>query len=144
MKRATTTMLMTAAVRPISTESRPRDGPTVRSSMISTLAGRAPARRTMARSLASSLVRLPVMMERPLAILVWITGAEYTAPSRTMARRSPMCAPVMRRKSCTPSSVVSKLTIGCPRYSTLWPMSTSAIFTMLPVISGLRRTRYMR
>ena len=121
-----------AAVLPCSIESRPSEGPTVRSSMISTSAGSAPARSTMARSLASSWVPLPVMMPRPSLILLWMTGAEYTDSSRTMAMRSPMCAPVMRLKSRTPSSVVEKLTMGWPMYSTIWPMETKGVLNHVP------------
>ena len=46
---------------PFRMESAPRDGPTVRSSRIWTGAGRAPARSTIARSLASSAVKPPVI-----------------------------------------------------------------------------------
>ena len=66
------------------------------------------------------------MMPRPSLILLWMTGAEYTDSSRTMAMRSPTCEPVMRLKSRTPSSVVEKLTMGWPMYSTTWPMETKA------------------
>ena len=63
-------------IRPLWIESRPRDGPTVRSSMIFTGAGKAPARSTMARSLASWVVKEPVILALPPAIFSWITGAE--------------------------------------------------------------------
>ena len=56
---------MTLAHVPLSMESWPREGPTVRSSRMLTGAGSAPARRTMARSLASSMVKDPVIWACP-------------------------------------------------------------------------------
>ena len=70
---------------PESMESRPSDGPTVRSSTIDTGAGKAPARSTMARSLASTSVPMPVMRPSPLGILLCTAGAERTLRSSTMA-----------------------------------------------------------
>ena len=55
-------------ISPFLIESAPREGPTVRSSMILTGAGRAPARRTIARSCASSVVKFPVMRASPPVI----------------------------------------------------------------------------
>ena len=46
---------------PLRMESAPREGPTVRSSRTLTGAGRAPARSTIARSRASSVVNRPVI-----------------------------------------------------------------------------------
>ena len=57
-------------------ESLPNDGPTVRSSAISTGAGNAPARRTIDKSRASLISKLPVIDARPPPIRSWITGAE--------------------------------------------------------------------
>ncbi len=61
---------------PFFMESDPREGPTVLSSMISTGAGSAPARKTMARSRASSVSKFPVMRASPPEIFSCITGAE--------------------------------------------------------------------
>ncbi len=67
---------MKAARIPFSMESRPRDGPTDTFWMIFTGAGSDPARRTMARSEASSGVKEPVICASPPEIRSWITGAE--------------------------------------------------------------------
>ena len=64
------------AIMPWRMESAPSDGPTVRSSRICTGAGSAPARRTMARSRASSTVKFPVMTARPPGMRSLIRGAE--------------------------------------------------------------------
>ena len=65
-----------AALMPLSMDSWPREGPTVRSSSTDTGAGSEPARSTMARSVASWVVNWPVMTARPPAMRCWITGAE--------------------------------------------------------------------
>ena len=67
---------MIAARIPLSMESCPREGPTVTFWMIFTGAGRAPARRTMARSEASSGVKDPLIWALPPLMRSWITGAE--------------------------------------------------------------------
>ena len=77
----------TMDISPFFIESDPREGPTVLSSIILTGAGSEPARRTMARSCASSAVKFPVMRAEPPEIFSWITGAEYTFLSKTIARR---------------------------------------------------------
>ena len=64
------------AIMPWRMESAPREGPTVRSSRIVTGAGSAPARRTMARSRASSTVNWPVTTARPPGIRSLMRGAE--------------------------------------------------------------------
>ncbi len=63
-------------ISPFLIESAPREGPTVLSSRILTGAGRAPALSAMARSFASSVVKLPVIRAWPPDIFSWITGAE--------------------------------------------------------------------
>ena len=52
--------------------------------------GSAPALRSVAKLLALSTVKLPVICPLPPVIGVWITGAEITRPSSTMAKRLPM------------------------------------------------------
>ena len=67
--------------------------------MILTGAGKAPARRTMARSRAVSAVKLPSIWPRPSPILERITGALKTVSSRTMASCLPTLAPVKSPKT---------------------------------------------
>jgi len=93
---------MSMDLKPFSIESFPREGPTVLSSMILTGAGRAPALRTMARSRASSVVKRPVIWAFPPDILSWITGAELTFLSSTMASLFFIFCPVSCSKSLAP------------------------------------------
>ena len=74
---------------PFSIESWPRPGPTVRSSMMVSGAGSAPARSRMARSLAACTVKLPEIWPEPPRIGSRITGAEITSLSSTMANGWP-------------------------------------------------------
>ena len=53
-------------------------------------AGSAPARKRTARRVESSTVKLPVMMPDPPGMWLWITGAEITWLSSTMAKGWPM------------------------------------------------------
>jgi hypothetical protein len=76
MKTKTTTAEPAMAIIPCRMESAPSEGPTVRSSMMVTGAGSAPARSTMARSRASSTVNCPVMTARPPGIRSLMRGAE--------------------------------------------------------------------
>ena len=59
-------------------DSTPKEGPIKASSTIRVGAGNLPAFNTLAKSLASSTVKLPEIEERPPAISPLITGAEYT------------------------------------------------------------------
>ncbi len=93
---------MATDMSPLLMESWPRDGPTVRSSRITTGAGSAPARSTMARSLASSMVKVPVICAWPPEIFSWMTGAEWTTPSSTMASFFLTFSPVIRSNSLAP------------------------------------------
>ena len=77
---------MSEARTPWRIESRPSDGPTVRSSSVVSDAGSEPLRRTSARSAACCGVKLPSMTPDSLIWLL-MTGAETTLLSRTMARR---------------------------------------------------------
>ena len=56
----------------------PKDGPMNASSTIRVGAGNLPAFNTLAKSFASSTVKLPEIEERPPGISPLITGAEYT------------------------------------------------------------------
>ena len=80
---------MRAARTPLWMESCPSDGPTVTFWSTLTGAGSAPARRTIARSVACSSVKSPVICASPPEIRSWITGAEWTLPSRTIASALP-------------------------------------------------------
>jgi len=64
------------AVAPAWIESAPRSGPTVRSSMIDSCAGKAPARSRRARSLALCTVKEPEMTPEPPVIGSRTTGAD--------------------------------------------------------------------
>ena len=110
---------------PLSIESCPSDGPTVRSSRMFTGAGSAPARRTIARSVASSIVKEPVIWACPPEIRSWITGAEWTMPSRTMARRFLTFSPVIRSKSFAPWALNLMDTCGSPKRSPIWTLAFS-------------------
>jgi len=76
MKATTSSIPMIVERIPLSMESCPREGPTVRCSRIFTGAGNEPARRTMARSRASSMVKAPVTWASPPEIRSLMTGAE--------------------------------------------------------------------
>ena len=84
-------------------ESSPSEGPTVLSSMTFTGAGRAPALKTVARSLASSALKLPSIMALPSGILERITGADWTMSSRTIARFLSIFLSVISAKALPPS-----------------------------------------
>ncbi len=85
MKTTTMIVPIRAAVRPFLTESDPSDGPTVRSSMMWTGAGSAPARSTIERSFEVWMSKLPVIDASPPVMRSRITGAEFTLPSSTIA-----------------------------------------------------------
>ena len=90
MNPITATKATTMAIRPAAILSAPSSGPMVRSSRKSSPAGKAPARKSTARLVDSSRVKLPVMMPEPPAICAWITGAEITSSSSTIAKGLPM------------------------------------------------------
>ena len=69
---------------------------------ILTGAGSEPARSTIARSRASSIVKRPVIWACPPDIFSWITGAEYTLLSRMIAMRRLTFFLVIRSKSFAP------------------------------------------
>ena len=80
---------MTVAMTPARMESEPRLGPTVRSSTTVSLAGRAPERRTIARSVASWVVKRPEILPEPPRIGSLIPGAVTTLLSSTIAKGRP-------------------------------------------------------
>ena len=69
---------MMPEILPASIESWPRPGPTVRSSMMFSVAGSAPARSSTARSLALCAVKLPEIWPWPPRMGSRICGAEIT------------------------------------------------------------------
>ncbi len=77
-------------IAPVRMASAPSSAPTVFCCSIFSGAGRAPARSRMARLLALSEVKLPVIWPLPVVMALWMVGAEMILPSRTMAKRWPM------------------------------------------------------
>ena len=90
MNSISPTSATSEASLPASIESAPSSGPMVRSSRKVISAGSAPARSNTASCVLSSTVKLPVMIPDPPAMWLWITGAEITWLSRTMAKGLPM------------------------------------------------------
>jgi hypothetical protein len=80
---------MIEAMMPARIESEPRLGPTVRSSTTVSLAGSAPERSTIARSLASWVEKRPEIWPEPPRIGSLMRGAETTSLSSTMANGRP-------------------------------------------------------
>ena len=76
--------------------------------------GSAPDRMSVARFLASSAVKLPVIWPLPPAITLLTVGAEMVSPSSVMEMVLPMLAAVASAKRFAPSSFSSKATHGSP------------------------------
>ena len=74
MKSSTVIRPMIEAMMPARIESEPSEGPTERSSTTLSLAGKAPERRTMARSVASWVVKRPEIWPEPPRIGSLIRG----------------------------------------------------------------------
>ena len=79
----------------------------------------------MARRDDSSGVKLPVMIPEPPAMCAWITGAEITWLSRTMAKGLPMFSAVYWPKAAPPEGLKRKVTAGRPFWSKEGWLSTS-------------------
>ena len=75
------------------------------------MAGRAPARRTLASSSASWVVKRPWMTPSS-EIWDWMVGAESTRPSRTMARRRPTLRPGLALELLGALRVQGELDVG--------------------------------
>ena len=114
-------------------ESRPSDGPTVRSSRMIISAGKAPDRRTSASASAFSGVKFPSMI--PLS-LIWLLmiGADWTRLSRTIARRLSMFSPVTFANFTAPGAFRKNMTAGWLNLS----RSTRAFFRSRPVTAAAR------
>ncbi len=76
MKIISSTRATMNDMKPSSIAFWPSDGPITVSEMMSTLAAILPLLSTLARSLASSVVKLPVIDERPPSITLLTRGAE--------------------------------------------------------------------
>ena len=90
------------AVKPAWIEAAPSDGPTISLCTILAGAGILPLLSTLARSLVSSAVKLPVICEIPPVISFWMVGALYTLLSNTMATGRLRLLRVMRAHSREP------------------------------------------
>ena len=66
-------------------DSAPSEGPTTCSWTIVAGAGSLPDFSTLVRSVASSMLKFPVIEDEPPVISPWTLGYEYTVPSSTMA-----------------------------------------------------------
>src|SRR5690606_40868937 len=85
MNNITTTTAIIDELRPASIAACPNEGPTIASSTILAVVGRRPDFNTLAKSLVSSIVKLPEIDELPPAISDCTVGAEYTTLSNTIA-----------------------------------------------------------
>ena len=84
-------------------EAFPRVGPTTFSCSMTMLVSILPELSTLARSVASSMVKFPEIEEFPPVISPLTFGAEYTTPSRTMAIERLVFSFVRRAQICEPS-----------------------------------------
>ncbi len=114
-------------------ESAPKPAPTVLSSRTSSGAGRAPERSSKAKSLADLTVKLPLITPLPPKMALWITGAEITSLSRTIAKRSPILFLVASPNFLPPKPLNLKLTTGSPSWKDGW-----ASIRFSPPTTGLR------
>ena len=146
MKMARTMKPYFTELKPLSMFSWPSDGPTVRSSTISSGAASAPARISSATSLASRVVMRPLICTRPPPISSRMTGAVMTSAlpfsTSTIAIRLPTLsrvsslkirAPLPSRFMCTAGSLLrwskpgcaslmrSPVRTTCRLTSTFWP-----------------------
>ena len=124
----------------------PRLGPTVRSSMMVSFAGSAPARSSTARSLALSTVKLPEIWPEPPRIGSRIRGAEITWLSSTMANGRPTfscvawpkrCAPLLSKRKETTGSLVRWSKPGCASIEVL-ARHDDAVLDQIGRPAGLR------
>ncbi len=125
MKAMTPRKATSAAMPPERIESAPSSGPTVRCSSTVISAGSAPARSRIESRVDSSTVKLPVMIPEPPAICAWITGAEITWLSSTIANGLPMFCAVYSPNAAPPVGLKRKVTAGRPFWSKLGWLSSS-------------------
>ena len=116
MKAVTARKPQMVELKPLLMFSAPKDGPIVRSSMISIGAASDPARKSKATSLASSVVIRPEICTRPPPISVRMTGAVTTSPlpfsTSKIAIRLPMFSRVTSRKIRAPLASRLRCTAG--------------------------------
>ncbi|MNL39345.1 hypothetical protein D3C87_1616200 [compost metagenome] len=111
MKRMIKIAPMYEAVFALLIESAPKDGPTLRSSNCSRVAGKAPARRAVEIIFASSIIFLEsrpppkVITADPPAIRSRIEGADFTTLSRTIAICLPTLPPVKSANLAEPAAL---------------------------------------
>ena len=124
-----------AARRPSRIESRPSEGPTVRSSSVRMRAGSAPARRTSDSSSASAGVKFPSIW--PLVrISARITGADLIFPSSTIGICLPMCSRVkFPNRSAAPTRRLKATTVLLHS-----PWEACAFCRSVPVITAVFST----
>ena len=114
MKLITARIAIAAAIAPARIESRPRSGPTVRSSIAFSLTGSLPEDSEMASSLAVSTVKPPLICAVPPRIGSLILGADSTLLSRMMAKGLPVLSVVARPKRRAPWLSKRMVTTGAP------------------------------
>ena len=134
MNRRTAPRPMAKANSDLSLESWPSVGPTVRVSMMLTLTGSAPLRRTTARFCASSSVFWPEISALPPRIGSRTFGAVSTSPSSRMAIVRPTFFVVRSANFFAPSSVNSRLTTFWPF---CWFVAACASLRSVPVSTVL-------
>ncbi len=139
MKTTTAMAPITEAISPAAIESAPSPGPTVRSSTTFSVAGNAPARSRIARSLALCGVKLPEICPLPPRIGSRITGAEITLLSSTIAKGLPTFFCVACPKRWAPFVSNRKETIGS---LVRWSKPACASVRSSPETSTRRSTRY--
>ena len=105
---------------PLLIESRPSEGPIVFSWSIETGIGKDPDFKIIAKSFASSKLKLPLILPL-LKIWFWTTGADLTLPSKIIATLFPIFSLVIFEKDLDPSVSRLKATYGRlnSSYSTL-------------------------
>ena len=111
-------------------DSAPSEGPTTCSCTMVAGAGSFPDFSTLVRSVASSMLKFPVIEDEPPVISPCTLGYEYTVPSSTMAIWRPMLSLVRRAHTLAPSAFMVMDTLGSPPWLLLY--STLASVTTLP------------
>ncbi len=115
---------------PLFIESWPKSGPTVLSSSTCIGAGNAPTLKTSAKSWATCASNLPLITASPEGIASLIRGADWTFPSKTIARRLPTLAAVISANFLAPAALNCRTTIGSLNW--LWSKRTEALVKESP------------
>jgi len=133
MKTKIATAPMASEMAPARIASAPSSAPTVCCCSTFSGAGRAPARSSTARSLADSVVKRPVICPEPLGITPWMTGAEITFLSRTMANFLPMLCAVTSANLRAPTLLKRNCTTLPPLF---WSKPGEALVSISPVTTA--------